>query len=378
MSAADRDGLTGPRGIDLVWDDISLSGAKSAIHPAILSINTQYNMNMASQVTVEVHDPDFSLARSNYFAIGRTVWYRGWTHSRLLNPVECFWASGSRLWQRFEVASSTVGPGPGSGAVWTLLLRPKGIQRLKRNRSLGTISGGGSTFIENAAKWAGLSYVVQSTSEANSPNSSQPEWQAEGNEKETAWDVMTRVASESSVKDEHTSCMMFEADNTLFFGTQRWLLGRWGMAYDDTQKVGLKTTGQKRTGMNYCYMGFPAAINAGGSLDVFRLMSLPRVTRSDNNPLEVTGSLQLDRFNARALRPGMTILLDMNRSERGTPFFNGYYLIDQVTFEHWGTSPVSITFRSPERIPKDINLAEVGDRYLGMDASENVARSFQL
>jgi hypothetical protein len=294
----------------------------------------------------------------------------------MLNPVECIWAAGSRVWQRLEVASSTVGPGPGSGAVWTLLLRPKGIQRLKRNRNLGTISGEGSTFIENAASWAGLSSYVQSTSDTNSPNSSNAEWQAEGNEQETAWDVMTRVATESSVKDEHTKCMMFEADNTLFFGTQRWLLGRWGMAYDRNQEVGQGTTGQKRTGMNYCYMGFPAAISREGSLDVFRLMSLPRVTRSDNNPLEVTGSLQLDRFNARALRPGMTILLDLDRFELGTPFFNGYYLIDQVTFEHYGTSPVSITFRSPERIPQDIHLLKIVDRI--MDPEENVTRMFRL
>ena len=374
MSEANLDNLTGPRSVDLVWDDITLSGGQSAIGPAVVSINTQYSMSVASQVTVEVHDPDFALARSNYFAIGRTVWYRGWTHSRLLNPVECFWASGSRLWQRFEVASSSVGPGPGAGAMWTIQLRPKGIQRLKRNRSLGTITGEGSSFIENAAKWAGLSSVVQSTLGTNSPNSSNAEWQADGRETETAWAVMTRVAGESDVEDEHTKCMMFEVDNTLFFGTQRWLLGRWGMAYDDGLEVGSGTTGQKRTGMNYCYMGFPAAVNSEGSLDVFRLLSMPIVTRSDNNPLEVTGSLQLDRFNARALRPGMTILLDLNRNERGTTFFNGHYLIESVSFEHYGTSPVSVRFRSPERISKDIHLVAVGDR--AMDPSENVTRLF--
>jgi hypothetical protein len=72
----------------------------------------------------------------------------------------------------------------------------------------------------------------------------------------------------------------------------------------------------------------------------------------------------------------MTILLDLDRFELGTPFFNGYYLIDQVTFEHYGTSPVSITFRSPERIPQDIHLLKIVDRI--MDPEENVTRMFRL
>ena len=163
--------------------------------------------------------------------------------------------------------------------------------------------------------------------------------------------------------------MLFETDNTLFFGTQRWLLGRWGMEFDPNLEVSPGTTGAKRSGMNFIHMPYPPRLSVDGSLDTFRLMALPKVTRSDNNPLEVQGSMQLDRFNARALRPGMTIMLDMNRrfcalphpaGALGTDYFQGYYLISQVSFDHYGTGPVSISFRSPERIAKDIDPGQPG------------------
>ena len=345
--------LTGPRESDFRWDDVSLIGGQSNIDKAILSAGIHYSTDMASQLTLQVHDPNFSLARDNYFAIGRTIWYRSYTHSQFNRPVEPQFQedAGSRIWQRFELASATMGPGPAAGPVWTLMLRPKGIQQLKRNRNSESIGGTGSAFIEAAARWAGLDSVVQTTDEAASL------WKTEGEVTENAWDVMGRIAGESAEDEKHTRFMLFEVDNVLFFGTQRWLLGQWGMEYNPALEVMPNTAGSKRTGMNYITM--PWNWNNSGVGGVFRLLSLPRVTRSDNNPLEVTGSLQLDRFNGRSLRPGMTIFLDID----GTQYFNGYYLINDVSFDHYGTSAVSVSFRSPERIPKDIHQLEVGQRF---------------
>lgn len=370
-----NDELTGPRQVDLKWDDSQLIGGKSSITEAILSVNVSYSMDITSQVTVEVHDPDFELANSNYFAIARTVWYRSFTHSGLDKPAGTVFEENSRIWYRMEVASATMGPGPGVGAVWTVMLRPKGVQQLKRNRDPSTIGGlGGSAFIEAAAAWAGLSSsgTVQYTTEAGG------NWQADAEKKESAWDVMTRIASGSAKKDEQTRFMLFETDNTLFFGTQRWLLGRWGMEFDANVEISPGTTGIKRSGMNFIHMAYPPMLADAGSLDVFRMMALPRMTRSDNNPLEVQGSVQLDRFNARALRPGMTIMIDLARrfcalpnpaAAHGTDYFNGYYLISQVSFDHYGTGPVSISFRSPERIAKDIDPGQPGRLFTATENS---------
>lgn len=355
----DVDVLTGPRDVDLVWDDLNLGSAASFITESVLSIQTEYNMDLATQVTVQVHDPDFVLARNHYFAIARTVWYRSFSHSGLEQPRDGGLVEGSRIWQRMEIASATMGQGSGLSAVWTIQLRPKGIQQLKRKKDNKGISGEGHNFIKNAAGWAGLYSVVQQVK-----GDTDSSWQAEGDDghKESAWDVMSRVKGAASPKDEPYQFMMFEVDNVLFFGTQRWLLGQWGSQYKGGEETVFAALGQKRVGMNYIYMGWPASLNADGeSQDTFRLLAMPQATRSDNNPLEVTGSIQVDRFNGRALRPGMTILLDMERNEFGTRYFNGYYLISSVSFEHYGTGPVSVTFRSPERLAKDMPSIAIGD-----------------
>jgi|TARA_B110000263_G_scaffold241953_1_gene246835 hypothetical protein len=335
-----------------------MADALSGINEAILAIQTEYSMDMVSQVTVTVHDHQFVLARNNYFAIARTVWYRSWTlHELALHQTATI--AGTRLWQRMEIASATMGPGPGIGAVWTLQLRPKGVQELKRCKTEGVIGGVGSAFVKNAARWAGLDSVVQYTNEAEA------EWQAEGDDgaKESLWDVLVKVQGGSTPEGDPSKFMLFEADNVLWFGTQKWLLGRWGIKYDQNIALNTITPRDTRVGMNYIRVGWPSAISdSAESFDTFRLLDMPTATRSDNNPLEVTGSLMFDRFNARALRPGMTIALDMDRNEFGTTYFNGYYLISSVSFEHYGTGPVTVQFRSPERIAKDIPQISIGDQ----------------
>ena len=350
--------LTGPREADLRWDDVTLSGGKSSITESVTSIQTQYSMDLATQVTVQVHDPNFILARNHYFAIGRTVWYRSWTLSTIQLPQDAGLVDGSRIWHRMEIASAAMGQGPGLSAIWTIQPRPKGIQQLKRLREENGISGNGTEFIRQAAEWAGLYCVAEETTEGDGS------WQADDSEhgrKESAWDVMTRVAGSASPDDEPLRFMLYEVDNVLFFGTQRWLLGRWGTDY--AEGVDVTTVipgGEKRLGLNYVYMGWPGTQLGTSSRDVFRLLGMPNVTRSDNNPLEVTGSILLDRFNARCLRPGMTIFLDLDKGVNGTSYFNGYYLISSVTFEHYGTAPVNISFRSPERLEKDIPSIAIG------------------
>jgi hypothetical protein len=50
----------------------------------------------------------------------------------------------------------------------------------------------------------------------------------------------------------------------------------------------------------------------------------------------------------------MTVYLD------GIPMFTGYYLIQSVDFEELTPNPVSISFITPERDPKDVVQLPIG------------------
>ena len=352
--------VDGRSALDLVWDDPTKIDGSTVINQAILSIKVNYSMDMVSEVAVEVLDSNGSLARANYFSIGRHVWYRGFAHKdRSWVAKNSGFTEGERIWQLFEIASVSMGSGPGTNPVWNLKLRSSACQQMKRDKNPGTVVGMGANLIINAAHKYGLDCIVQATE-------SGVDWKATGEDevKESLWDVMKRTASEDRSKDGHTQFRLFEADGVLFFGTQKWLLGQWGTTYDNPQ-VGLidpegLIAGGGPTAYNYIELCWPVRRESGPP-DAFQMMAMPTCTRSDNNPIATEGSASIDRANGRVLRPGMTIFL---RFDRGTDFsghyFQGMYLISSVSYEHIGSAPVSINFRSPERLAKDIKMLEVG------------------
>jgi hypothetical protein len=84
---------------------------------------------------------------------------------------------------------------------------------------------------------------------------------------------------------------------------------------------------------------------------------MPTVRKSDNDPLDVRGSVSLERLSATTLRPGMTVYF------QGIPYMSGLYLIDSVDYDYLGTGPVNISFRSPEREKQYIRDYEIGKIY---------------
>jgi len=80
------------------------------------------------------------------------------------------------------------------------------------------------------------------------------------------------------------------------------------------------------------------------------------MTISENNPWDGSGNAIIDRFNAVRLRPGMTVKIE------GVPTFNGYYLIDSVTFSDLVPDPVNISFKKPEKEEKEIKDLEIGKK----------------
>lgn len=349
---------------DLIWDDPTKIDGSSTINEAILSVRVSYTMDMVSEVNLEVLDSNGTLARANYFSIGRHVWYRGFASTHLSwVTLGSGLVDGERIWQLYEIASVSMGPGPGTNPIWNLKLRPAACQQMKRDKEPsgkpGAVAGIGSSLIVNAARQYGLRPHVQYTE-------SGVDWKSSGEDevKESLWDVMQRTASVSRAKDGHAQFKLFEADGVLFFGTQKWFLGQWGMQFANpdiplVDPEGL-IAGGGGTSYNYIELNWPVQRRSNPP-DAFQMMAMPTCTRSDNNPIATEGSAQIDRSNGRTLRPGMTIFLRFDRG-RGTKghYFQGMYLITSVSFEHIGNAPVSINFRSPERLAKDIKMLEVG------------------
>jgi hypothetical protein len=84
--------------------------------------------------------------------------------------------------------------------------------------------------------------------------------------------------------------------------------------------------------------------------------------KSENDPMAGGGSLLVARNNGVALRPGMTIRIN------SIPTMNIYYLITSVSFGEQITDPVSVEFRTPERLkvngkPAKIPQLPVGKTY---------------
>jgi len=70
--------------------------------------------------------------------------------------------------------------------------------------------------------------------------------------------------------------------------------------------------------------------------------------------MESDGTAVIARMNGTSLRPGMTVFVD------GIPSFVGYYLINTVDYDELSPNPVSISFMTPERDPKDVEQLPVG------------------
>lgn len=319
------------------------------IDSSILTVNVSYTMDLCPQITVAVHDPDFVYAENNFFWITRDVWYR--SHSIIEFDDPLFQGSDSYRTQQFEIGRSNLGPSPGAGATWSCELRTKAIQQMKRDRGqegnesgiAGQIAGDGHAYAQNVADRYGLKAYVEETDKSKVVNAFEPG--EEGREGSSVWDVLSSLAGAA-----HFAC--FEADGILFFASHAHLLGRWGLETASVGVIDPKTNVKERRQISFIPAHWPR-----NPFHVIQLVQMPSVAKSDNDPFEVTGSMVVDRLNGTSLRPGMTIQLN------GIPMFgpytdssglsvtddSGLYLITSVDYDHLGTDPVKVGFRSPER-----------------------------
>lgn len=319
------------------------------IDSSILTVNVSYSMDLCPQITVTVHDPDFIYAEDNFFWITRDVWYRSYSIIEFDDPL--FQGSDSYRTQQFEIGRSNLGPSPGAGATWSCELRTKAIQQMKRDRGregseggiAGEIAGDGHAYAQNVADRYGLKSYVEETDKSKVVNPFEPG--EEGREGSSVWDVLSSLAGSA-----HFAC--FEADGILFFASHAHLIGRWGQESAMVDVIDPETNLKQTREVRFVSAQWPR-----NPAHIIQLVAMPSVAKSDNDPFEVTGSMVVDRLNGTSLRPGMTIRLSgipmfgpyTNSSGQFVEDDSGLYLITSVDYDHLGTDPVKVGFRSPER-----------------------------
>lgn len=328
----------------IVFDDPSFLGAKTDITDSLISARFSSGIDLATQLTLEIIDPNFEFAKSNYFAITRDVYFQ----SNHLKDVEESLTISSQVglqslkYHRLEVAAVNCASGPGSSPVWTVECRSKPIQQMRRDRDPSSIEGNSQNYVIMAGRKYGIGTVAEQTSKTRKINKASNDRRAD-----STWDVIKNLAGDAKF-------VVFESDTTLFFASQKYLLGLWGSTYSTTipTELVIASGGKTRNGYNFIPVRYPSEPN-----DPIQVFSLPNVRRSDNNPHAVEGSMTVDYVAGSVLRPGMTIMLV------GYPTFEGMYLITQVEYDVLSGNPATIQFRSPEREEKDILDYEVGERY---------------
>ena len=215
------------------------------------------------------------------------------------------------------------------------------MKRDKNPRAISSSSG--TAFVREAAKKYGLDFVGEETSKSIKINKASGKSAAD-----SLWNVLDNLANDAKFK-------LFEADGTLYFASMKWLLHKWG-----TRSIGVTVEKKNTTTGNIekkdIVRRFIPLVPGKLGKD-FELMSLPEMHKSDNDPMDADGSATIARMNGTSLRPGMTVFVD------GIPSFVGYYLINSVDYEELSPNPVSISFLTPEKDPKDIVQLPVGPRF---------------
>lgn len=327
----------------IVFDDPSLAGAETDMHHSLLRATYSAGMDFATQVSLEIVDPDFGFAKNNYFQITRDVYFKT---TKFLDSEGAFTSTVTTLpkleYQRLEIAAVTCQRGTGSSPVWTVECRTKSMQQMRRDKDPSSISGTSYDFVVNAADKYGMGCLAEQTGKTRTINKASNDRAAD-----STWDVIKNLAGQAKF-------VTFESDSILFFASQKHLIGQWGTTYQRQIDPAIvhASNATERDAYNVIPVRWPSS-----DLDQFRLMELPTMRKSDNDPLAVQGSMRVDRSSGTALRPGMTIFL------HNYPTMEGMYLISSVSYDILSSDPVNVEFRAAEREAKDIRLYDVGETF---------------
>ena len=264
------------------------------INQCVTKLEFSWTLDLVSEMSFEVIDHNMFLYNRNSFVIRRDVVYNQ---------------------QVFEMSSITIRQDAGSAIKISVKARKKSLQLMKRDKNPESYGGVSATeFAGLVAERYGLRFVGESTSKSPVLGKS-----SGSSSDESVYDVLKRSASDANF-------VVFESDNTLYFASEQWLLGRWA-------NVTLNWP-------NFTADTFFA------SASPFYTFGMPECEKSDDDPYAARFKVLVNRQNGKQLRPGMTINL------AGINGFDGQYLISEVSYEEGQQSPVSISCRTPTK-PKE-------------------------
>jgi hypothetical protein len=312
------------------------SNGYADISKLVTSVNVSYSMDMASQLSFELVDPELRMSGQNFFTLGRDIIYE----TQTLGRIDDGSGSAALVKQLFEISKVTVSQGPGSSPTFSIDCYSKAIQQMKRDKRPDTIKGQGTDFVRRAAAKYGLKFYGQETTKKQNITKASGEKQAE-----SLWDVITRLAGDAKF-------VCFETDGYLIFASEQFLLHKWGTNARQVPKFTVdKKTGQKKqTGkktQRWIPLQYPNQSTPQfqylGTPGYFKLTQYPSITKSDNDPYAADGSCVVERINGTQIRPGMTAYVG------NVPNMSGFYIIEAVSFDEMSSEPVSVSFRTPQR-----------------------------
>lgn len=256
------------------------------LYDRIDTLIVDYTMEAVSQITVEIEDPGAAIAKQ-----GLTV---------LRTPVYFFFSA-------FEIAAFEWSQGTSADEHLTITCRAVGAQRLKRAKGPLTRSGLSPTeFMAFEAAAAGMRFVGQPSSKRGQIARVQ-----NAQSDQSSWDVGNSLASELGY-------IMFESDNTLYFGKPSWLVSIAGTPL----QVEWPDTGRSPT---------------------MQLNQMPTLRMSDDDANGASGTIALQKYGkARLIRPGMTMKVV------GIPPFGPHvFLVDHVSWAEGSPLELNIDLKSP-------------------------------
>lgn len=339
-------------------------GQYTDISSHVTNVSVNYTMDLASELSFDIIDPKLLMSDNNYFITARDVIYE----TQTIGQIEPYSSNVRLVMQIFEMSNISVSQGPGGSVTYSIKCYTKAIQQMKRDKKPGLIKGSGTAFIRNAAKKYGLEAYCQQTSKSQSVKSSGEK------QKESLWNVMDRLAGDANF-------VLFEVDGILIFGSEEWLMHKWGtekkITIKDVKRGSKKDLRDKKKDGKlkkteiWVPLQFP---NDGpgyiGTPGRFTLTQYPSLTKSDNDPREGEGSCIVERINGTQLRPGMTAYVG------NIPNMSGFFLIDSVSFNEMTPDAVTVNFRTPKRDEKKYKIRDlpIGKIYPSTILSQNPPR----
>jgi len=179
------------------------------ISDRVTELSVNLTTDEVSQIQMTVTDRNLEMLKANYFQIRQPVQYLG---------------------NVFEIAAMEVSQGAEEQV--TLQLRPSATQQLKRDKASQVSASGGLEYVARKAREVGLRLFMEFSSptaaaiesESTPKDTSTNTGQNNGpTAADSAWDTIKKVADDYQY-------IVFEIDNRLFFCSEPFLLGKFGVA----------------------------------------------------------------------------------------------------------------------------------------------------